>query len=199
MKQIKRMIAVWKGIFVVVCVCIITADVMTGCNYIHKKESGNTPQSDSTVTVAIDTAKRVDSITAKTETKKADTAVALQRVPLTIIVDHLKSPDAPVVVGVYGPDNKFLDPKDQLKEYHFKPVNGKLEVKVTDLNYGDFAMAIYQDLNRDGMINKNPIGIPKEPYAFSNNYKPVVKAPSFENCKFAYNAKSNTVTMSLLK
>ena len=60
-------------------------------------------------------------------------------------------------------------------------------------------MAIYQDVDGDGKITKNLIGIPKEPYAFSNNYKPTIKAPSFNDCKFTYSAKSNTVNMKLIQ
>src|SRR4051812_2193763 len=40
-------------------------------------------------------------------------------VPLTVTVNQLGSPDAPVVVGVFTPKNKFLDVHDQYKEYRF--------------------------------------------------------------------------------
>ena len=100
---------------------------------------------------------------------------------------------------MYAPANKFLDENDQLKEYRIKPKNGKFSAKITNQNYGEFGMAIYQDVDGDGKITKNLIGIPKEPYAFSNNYKPTIKAPSFNDCKFTYSAKSNTVNMKLIQ
>jgi uncharacterized protein (DUF2141 family) len=103
------------------------------------------------------------------------------------------------VVGLYGTKNKFPDPKDQLKEYHFKPHANELKVQISDQKFGTYAMAIYQDINSNGKIDKNVVGIPTEPYGFSENYVPKVKAPDFDNCKFTYDAKSNTVTINMLK
>jgi len=67
------------------------------------------------------------------------------------------------------------------------------------LPYGELALAVYHDENNSGEIDKNMIGIPKERYAFSNNIKPTIKAPSFDDCKFSYSETSNTVKISLLK
>ncbi|MCR5766199.1 MAG: DUF2141 domain-containing protein [Treponema sp.] len=39
---------------------------------------------------------------------------------------------------------------------------------VLELPYGEFAFSIYQDLNNDNKLNSNLIGIPKEPFSFSN-------------------------------
>ena len=126
-------------------------------------------------------------------------AVKAAHTPLTLIIKNLESADAPIIVGLYGTDNKFPDPKDQMKEYHFKPHGKEHVAKITDLKFGVYAMAIYQDVNSNGKIDKNLIGVPTEPYAFSNNYKPTVKAPAFKNCKFDYDSKSNTVTMTMIK
>lgn len=47
---------------------------------------------------------------------------------------------------------------------------------------GDYMVAAYQDLNGDGKINFNFLGIPTEPYAF---YKKCENGrPGYEKCKF---------------
>jgi uncharacterized protein (DUF2141 family) len=130
---------------------------------------------------------------------ESDTTKRSVQIPLTLVIKNLESTSAPVVVGLYNPKSKFPDPKGQLKEYHFKPHGNELRATITDQKFGDYAMAIYQDVNSNGKIDKNLVGIPTEPYAFSDNYVPKVKAPSFDNCKFSYNAKNNTVTMTMLK
>jgi len=122
-----------------------------------------------------------------------------RRVPLTVVVENLVSPNAPVEMSIYGPNNKFLDSSDNLDKIRVKPQNGKLVAKINNLSYGDLAIALYQDVNSDGHIDKNLIGIPQEPYAFSNNYKPVIKAPSFGDCKFLYSSKTNTINVTLIK
>jgi uncharacterized protein (DUF2141 family) len=137
----------------------------------------------------------------KSEVKEetADTASKSTKIPLRLIVDNLKTSDGEIEVGVYTPKNKFPDEDDKFKKYRFKAKKGKIDEMITDIPYGELAMAIYHDENNNGKIDKNAIGIPKEPYAFSNNYKPTIKAPNFDNCKFSYNKKSSTVKISMLK
>lgn len=118
---------------------------------------------------------------------------------LKIIVKNLKSPTAPVIIGVYGTKNKFPDPNDQLKQYKFKPNGTELNAKIRSLKYGTYALALYQDVNGNGKIDKDFLGIPTEPYGFSDNYRPRVKAPDFNDCKFDYNAKTNTITIEMIR
>ncbi|MES2620423.1 MAG: DUF2141 domain-containing protein [Bacteroidota bacterium] len=120
-------------------------------------------------------------------------------IPLTVNITNLESPTAPVELSIYGKGNKFPAPDGQLKKYRFTPKNGKLSAQLSNISYGEFAIAIYQDNNNSGDIDKNALGIPKERYAFSNNFKPTIKAPSFSDCKFAYNAKDNTINIAMLK
>lgn len=137
--------------------------------------------------------------TADTAGSQLNTPVEPFHAPLTLIVKNLASPQASVIVGVYGLQNKFLNENDQLRRYKFKPADSSLLVQINDLGYGQLALAIYQDLNEDDKINRNIIGIPVEPYAFSNNYKPIIRPPVFKDCSFAYNDTDNTVVISLIR
>jgi uncharacterized protein (DUF2141 family) len=140
-----------------------------------------------------------DSIAAPDSATTAATDTVSLRVPLTLIVNNLESSTAPVVVGVYKSNRKFLYKEGRIKEYKFTP-NGKiLTATITDLKYGEYAIAIYQDVNSSGKIDKNMIGIPTEGYAFSNNFKPKVKAPAFSDCMFVYDLSANTITMNLIQ
>lgn len=128
---------------------------------------------------------------------KATEVEVTKRVPLTIVVEKLASDVAPIEMSVYSPDDNFLSPKSNAKKYRWRPKKGKAVTKIDNLPYGDFAIALYQDVNDNGKIDKNMIGIPEEPFAFSNDYKPVIKAPSFNDCKFSYSAEQNTITITL--
>jgi uncharacterized protein (DUF2141 family) len=129
---------------------------------------------------------------------KAKDAKKSNREPLTLVIQNLRSADAPVMVGLYNKKERFLKLEAQLKEYKFIPVGNTLTAQITDREYGEYAIAVYQDENSSGKIDKNFIGIPKEGYCFSNNIKPKTKAPSYKDCKFDYNAKSNTMTMKMI-
>jgi uncharacterized protein (DUF2141 family) len=49
---------------------------------------------------------------------------------------------------------------------------------------GRYALAVYHDMNDNWKLDKNFVGYPKEPFGFSNNYRPVFSGPNFEDCAF---------------
>ena len=87
-----------------------------------------------------------DTTSAEVSVTEEKIEAEVKKTPLTVIVTNLESPDAPVEMSIYGSDpKKFLVKKGQLKKYRFKPVDGKLTMKIKDVPYGEFAMALYQD------------------------------------------------------
>ena len=57
-------------------------------------------------------------------------------------------------------------------------------VRVRVPKEGWYAVAMFQDEDENGKIKQDKVGIPEEPYAFSNNIHPKVAAPTFTLCKF---------------
>lgn len=57
------------------------------------------------------------------------------------------------------------------------------------------ALAVYQDLNNDGSLNRNAFGMPTEPYGFSNNAAAQMGPPSFGDAAVAANTSSVQVTL----
>jgi len=69
-----------------------------------------------------------------------------------------------------------------------KEVEGKSQNYTFDnLPEGEYALAIYQDENRNKILDKNLLGIPTEIYGFSNNARRTFSAPSFQEAKFKLN------------
>ncbi len=118
---------------------------------------------------------------------------------LIIIIDNLESSNAPIFITLYTQKNEFLSEKDAYKFYKFIPKGKQLIVKLKEIGYGEYAIATYQDLNSDNLCNRSFIGIPKEPYAFSNNYIPRVRAPNFDDCKFLFDKNANSIKINMIK
>ena len=60
------------------------------------------------------------------------------------------------------------------------PVKGKTQtLKINDLEYGAYGVQMYQDINENEVLDKNFLGIPKEPYGFSNNAKAVLAGADY--------------------
>ncbi len=51
---------------------------------------------------------------------------------------------------------------------------------------GTYAVAVLDDVNSNHKMDYNLVGIPKEPYGFSNNVRPRLGAPSFRAASFPY-------------
>lgn len=64
-----------------------------------------------------------------------------------------------------------------------------------DLKPGTYAISVFHDVNNDEDLNTNFMGIPKEPFGFSNNPR-ILGPPKFRKCKFTVNS-DKTVTIKL--
>ena len=66
----------------------------------------------------------------------------------------------------------------------------------TGLAPGDYAVVVMQDENRNGKLDRNLLGLPKEPIIFSNGARIRLGPPSFDDAKFVVRAGDEEVRMS---
>ncbi len=59
---------------------------------------------------------------------------------------------------------------------------GEVSFVFSDLEPGKYAVVVYHDENQNKICDKNFFGIPTEAYAFSNNLRPKLTVPSFDDC-----------------
>ena len=96
-----------------------------------------------------------------------------------------------LVLQVYDSPNTFGDFRDPARESRV-PISAESVYQVDDVPAGEIAVLIYVDENENGLIDKNFIGIPKEPLGISNNYRPK-GPPSFGRAKFIATDGETTV------
>jgi uncharacterized protein (DUF2141 family) len=100
---------------------------------------------------------------------------------LTINVQNLRQQTGRVCVAVYASGEGF--PGGKPKELRRVPVKGEQQQISFTVEPGDYAVAVFQDLNDNGKLDTRLFGIPKEPYGFSNNFRPRLSAPKFSDCR----------------
>ncbi|RZL03967.1 MAG: DUF2141 domain-containing protein [Hymenobacter sp.] len=116
---------------------------------------------------------------------------------VTVVVTALASPQSVVRLNFYHDPATFLKHGQQAFRLEVKP-EGKTELSVpVELAPGEWAVALTQDTNNNDKLDKNMLGIPSEPYAFSNNVRPHLAAPSFEECKFTVGGPGLVVRIAL--
>ncbi len=77
------------------------------------------------------------------------------------------------------------------------PRSGPLSLSVPGLPAGRYAVAVFQDLNANGKLDTNAMGIPQEPYAFSRNPRAKWRAPDYEEAVFSYDGGNITQEIRL--
>lgn len=91
--------------------------------------------------------------------------------------------ESTILIAVYNKTDNFLGDKPH-KAFVAK-TNGKSELNYTiELPKGTYAMAVFQDLNGNKILDKNMVGYPKEPFAFSNNAPANFGPPKWKDAVF---------------
>ncbi|AFL79621.1 hypothetical protein Aeqsu_0091 [Aequorivita sublithincola DSM 14238] len=103
---------------------------------------------------------------------------------LTVTIHNIENVKGTLEIGLFNSNERFLEEGQAYKSKTVKVKNTSETFVIKDIPPGTYAISMFQDLNDDKICNQNLFGIPKEPYAFSNNFKPKFSAPSFEDCQF---------------
>ena len=109
---------------------------------------------------------------------------------LRIVATGVTSDKGSVIVWVYDKKDDWLS--DRYRTQKSVVVAGHrvagavtLELK---LPAGEYALSVFQDVNDDGKLARNFIGLPKEPAGLSNNTVPRFGPPRYKNAKFMIGA-----------
>lgn len=107
-----------------------------------------------------------------------EAASALSLPNVRLVVDRVRAGQGDVKVAVYTSASEFPNPMAANQTLALAATQPRIETNLSVS--GRFAVAVYQDINSDGELNRNRIGIPTEPFAFSNNAKVSRGPPSFD-------------------
>lgn len=123
-------------------------------------------------------------------------AALAQNVTLTVKVTGIRSVSGNIGIGLYNDPDKFPDIGGEYKKITLKVTATTMQYDIS-VPPGTYAIALFHDENSDGECNTNWLGIPVEGYGFSNNVKPVISAPSFDETKVSV-TKNTTITIDLI-
>jgi uncharacterized protein (DUF2141 family) len=100
---------------------------------------------------------------------------------LTINFEITTSDQGQMLFALYDSEANHME--NTFKTAEVKIENGKAQVIVRDLKSGYYSFSYFHDVNSNGELDTNLVGIPKEPYGFSNGEKGRLGPPDFEDCK----------------
>ena len=110
---------------------------------------------------------------------------------LVIQVSNIKEVKGDIVVSLYNKADDFPKSGRFCKKVSF-PIKGKtVTCRLKGIAKGEYAIAIYHDINSDSKFNQNFIGLPLEAYGFSKNARPKFSAPDYDEVKFNFPEENN--------
>ena len=116
---------------------------------------------------------------------------------LIVEIQNIKQHTGQLRVGLYKPCDKFPTNCNPVAS-QIVDVGSNNNRIIFSVAPGDYAVALFHDVNQNGELDKTLFGIPKEPYGFSNNYRPRVAGPSFDDCRVRINESGKTISIKLI-
>lgn len=113
---------------------------------------------------------------------------------LTVTINGIASDKGKVLVALY--DTAEIWMKRAIKYAGAEAKTNSLTVVMKDLPEGDYAISIHHDENGNGKFDTNVIGIPLEPYGFSNDAAGNFGPPTFEQAKFKLDGDKKSIVIN---
>lgn len=105
---------------------------------------------------------------------------------LKLLIKNTSSDSANVVVVAYAEEAHFLTEKGKVLKGQQRIADDTLEFVVDQLDPGTYALVVFEDLNENGLLDRNKLGIPQEPFGFSKAKMGLFGPPSFAKASFAF-------------
>jgi len=145
---------------------------LSSCNTCHLRISERIQSSLTGATAAGPATKNLDPSRAPADTDGE----------LRVEIIGLKSTEGLIRVALFDSEKAFLHSPVKAGIVPIEQSRGHWQVK--GLLPGTYALAVYHDRNSNGNLDSNMLGIPLEPYGFSNNARGVLGPPSFGEACF---------------
>ena len=110
---------------------------------------------------------------------------------LTIEVSGITPDRGKVYIAVYDRPDTFPSGRQRVSQV-LEPRDQQLTVQFNDLPPGQYAAAAFQDFNGNGKLDKNFLGVPKEPYGFSKEACGSMGPPPFAAAAVTLNPDGTT-------
>ncbi len=111
---------------------------------------------------------------------------------LTIEVSGVTPGRGRIYVAVYDRPETFPTSGQQRTGQILAASGKSLVVHFKDLPPGEYAAVAFQDVNGNGKLDKNFLGMPREPYGFSNGARGSAGAPKFSAAAVTLNPDGAT-------
>lgn len=123
---------------------------------------------------------------------------ALSPSSLTVTVSGLQNQKGQICFSLFASGRGFPSSKQRAKQAGCVKIKSyPLKVAFKNLEAGNYAVALFHDLNGDGILNQNQFGIPTEKFGFSQNPTVLTGPPKFAEAAFIVTGAETNIDVRL--
>lgn len=122
-------------------------------------------------------------------------ATAAHSADLVIDVDGIEQSKGEILVALYGQGDTWL--RKPRAGQRVVATAGRTQVVFRDLPEGEYAAAVFQDLDGDGRLARNSHGMPLEPWGFTNDAAAPYGPPDYSAARIAVTAAGTNAVVRL--
>ena len=105
---------------------------------------------------------------------------------LKIMVHNINPLKGELFIALYEDEGTFMNIDSAFYREIIKVDDTTASIIIKDLEAGDYAVAIFHDINGNAILDTRKAGIPKEPFGFSNDARGKVGPPKFKQAAFSF-------------
>ena len=106
-------------------------------------------------------------------------------------ISGIESIKGSVYIAVFSNSNSFPVFGKQWRGESISVTKKSMSHTFKNIPHDTYALAVFHDENNNGVLDKNALGIPLEPYGFSRNARARFSAPPFEDAQFNLKGKQS--------
>lgn len=115
---------------------------------------------------------------------------------LTVNVINIKSSDGMIGCALHSDPESFPMDGEKAQQIWLEATAPSVVCEFKNIEEGQYAVAVSHDLNGNKKVDTNFLGMPKEDWGTSNNIRPRMRAPRFEEAQITLTS-SQTIEISI--
>lgn len=116
---------------------------------------------------------------------------------LTVNVTGLAAPYGSVGCSLFASEAGFPMDSSRAKNEWVPSTGDSATCRFKDVPAGKFAVSVAHDVNGNRKVDTNLFGIPTEQWGVSNNARPSLRAPRFEEAAFTVSSEAGNLSIDI--
>ena len=116
---------------------------------------------------------------------------------LKITVSNISPLEGELYIAVYNSPETYMDTTATAMRKIVTVTGETQTILLKNLSPGNYAIAIFQDLNANGLLDTKGIGVPAEPFGFSNDARGSVGPPEYKDALLILDSPTKEITINV--